>query len=75
MALTRVEPLLYERAELEKLNRVLDGAGAFLLSVYSSYAIRAAQVTDWMHQYFPGVPGLLGWTALRIDAASGARVR
>jgi anaerobic magnesium-protoporphyrin IX monomethyl ester cyclase len=60
VALTRVNPLLYERAELEKLNQVLEGAGAFLLSVYSSYAIRAAQVTDWMHRCFPGVPVFWG---------------
>lgn len=60
VALTRVDPLLYQHDELEMLKPLLDGAGAFLLSVYSSYAVRAAQVTDWMHQCFPGVPVFWG---------------
>jgi anaerobic magnesium-protoporphyrin IX monomethyl ester cyclase len=60
VALTRVDPMLYQRSELEILNPLLDGAGAFLLSVYSSYAVRAAQVTNWMHRCFPGVPVFWG---------------
>ena len=59
VALTRVEPLLYQQRELELLDPLLGGAGAFLLSVYSSYAVRAAQVTGWMHRRHPGVPVFL----------------
>jgi anaerobic magnesium-protoporphyrin IX monomethyl ester cyclase len=60
VALSRVDPMLYRRDELERMAPVLDGAGAFLLSVYSSYAVRAAQVTDWLHRRFPGVPVFWG---------------
>lgn len=60
VALTRVDPLRYGEDELSLLHPLLEGAGAFLLSVYSSYAVRAAQVSDWMHRCHPGVPVIWG---------------
>jgi anaerobic magnesium-protoporphyrin IX monomethyl ester cyclase len=60
VALTRVDPLRYEEDELALLDPLLEGAGAFLLSVYSSYAVRAAQVSDWMHRCHPNVPVIWG---------------
>lgn len=60
VALTRVDPLRYGEDELSLLHPLLEGAGAFLLSVYSSYAVRAAQVSDWMHRNYPGVPVVWG---------------
>jgi anaerobic magnesium-protoporphyrin IX monomethyl ester cyclase len=52
--LSRRSPMRYERAELDLLLPLLDQAGAVMVSVYSSYAERAAQVTDYIHEKLPG---------------------
>jgi anaerobic magnesium-protoporphyrin IX monomethyl ester cyclase len=52
--LSRTEPLLYGRDELALLDPILRRTGAVLLSVYSSYAVRAVQVSDFVHERYPG---------------------
>jgi anaerobic magnesium-protoporphyrin IX monomethyl ester cyclase len=52
--LSRRAPMLYERRELDLLAPMVERAGAVMVPVYSSYAERAEQVTDWVHERWPG---------------------
>jgi anaerobic magnesium-protoporphyrin IX monomethyl ester cyclase len=51
--LSRAEPLLYGAEELSLLDGLLERTGAVLISVYSSYAVRAAQLSDYVHERHP----------------------
>jgi anaerobic magnesium-protoporphyrin IX monomethyl ester cyclase len=52
--LSRTEPLAYERAELAELDAVFGDADVIMIGVFSSYAMRAVQVTDYVHERWPG---------------------
>jgi anaerobic magnesium-protoporphyrin IX monomethyl ester cyclase len=52
--LSRTEPLSYERSELTLLDGVFRDADIVMMGVFSSYALRAAQVTDYVHERWPG---------------------
>jgi radical SAM superfamily enzyme YgiQ (UPF0313 family) len=52
--LSRRSPMLYEERELALLDGMVGEAGAVMISVYSSYAARAVQVTDHIHRRHPG---------------------
>ncbi len=52
--LSRAEPLLFEHRELAQLDPLLAAADLVMVSVYSSYAIRAVQVTEFIHERWPG---------------------
>ena len=52
--LSRTEPLSYERAELSQLDGIFGDADIVMMGVFSSYALRAAQVTEYVHERWPG---------------------
>jgi radical SAM superfamily enzyme YgiQ (UPF0313 family) len=58
--LSRRTPMLYDEKELALLDPLLADADAVMVSVYSSYAARAAQLTDWVHRRHPGRPVFWG---------------
>jgi anaerobic magnesium-protoporphyrin IX monomethyl ester cyclase len=58
--LSRPEPLDYEPDELEPLCKILKEADLVMVAVYSSYAIRAVQVTEFVHKKFPGMKVIWG---------------
>ena len=58
--LSRTEPLDYEPEELEPLSDILKESELVLVAVYSSYAIRAIQVTEFVHRKFPGMKVIWG---------------
>lgn len=58
--LARPEPLAYQEKELEELDAVLKVSELVLVAVYSSYAIRAVQVSDYIHRRYPGMKVIWG---------------
>ncbi len=56
----RQEPLEYERWELELLDEILEETGLVMLAVYSSYSIRAVQLTEYVHEKYPGLKVIWG---------------
>ncbi|HVO39631.1 MAG TPA: radical SAM protein [Spirochaetia bacterium] len=52
--MSRREPMRYDPRELELLDPVLGPSGMVLVSVYSSYEKRARQLTDFIHERYPG---------------------
>jgi anaerobic magnesium-protoporphyrin IX monomethyl ester cyclase len=56
----RPEPLRYSIRELEQLTEVFSDADLAMIAVYSSYAIRAVQVTDFLREKFPGMKVIWG---------------
>ncbi len=52
--MSRPEPLLYTRQELELLDPVMRRSDIVMISVYSSYAVRAVQISDFVHEKYPG---------------------
>jgi anaerobic magnesium-protoporphyrin IX monomethyl ester cyclase len=52
--LSRTEPLSYERAELALLDGLFGDVDIVMIGVFSSYAMRAVQVTDYVHDRWPG---------------------
>ncbi len=58
--LSRTEPLSYERSELALLDGLLGDVDAVMIGVFSSYAMRAVQVTDYVHERWPGRPVFWG---------------
>jgi len=52
--LSRTEPLSYGRDELAQLDGIFGDADAVMMGVYSAYALRAAQVSDYVHERWPG---------------------
>jgi radical SAM superfamily enzyme YgiQ (UPF0313 family) len=53
--LARSEPLEYGPAELEHLDPILRETDVVLIAVYSSYVIRAVQVTEYVKSRFPNM--------------------
>jgi anaerobic magnesium-protoporphyrin IX monomethyl ester cyclase len=53
--LARPEPLLYESGEIELLDGILKETDLVLIAVYSSYAVRAVQITQFIHKKYPGM--------------------
>ncbi|MEW6665578.1 MAG: radical SAM protein [Thermodesulfobacteriota bacterium] len=58
--LARSEPHDYGEEELEPLNDVLKLSDLVMIGVYSSYAIRAAQVTTFVRKRYPGMKVIWG---------------
>lgn len=58
--LARSEPHLYESDELEQLDEVLKDRDLVMIAVYSNYAIRAIQVTEFVHKKYPGMKVIWG---------------
>ena len=57
--LARREPE-YELTELEKLNEILKDTDLVMMAVYSNYFVRAIQITNLIHQRFPGLKVVWG---------------
>ena len=53
--LARREPLEYGHDELEQLDEILKETDLVMIAVYSSYAVRAVQVTEFVHRKYPGM--------------------
>lgn len=51
--LARPEPLEYQPDELKLLDPILNETEILMLAVYSSYALRAVQVTQYARKFFP----------------------
>jgi anaerobic magnesium-protoporphyrin IX monomethyl ester cyclase len=58
--LTRREPVDYEPDELKQLDEILKDTDLVMVAVYSSYAIRAVQVTEFIHTNYPGMKVIWG---------------
>jgi len=58
--LSRTEPLDYEPDELEPLSEILKEGELVMIAVHSSYAIRAVQITKFVHKKFPGIKVIWG---------------
>ncbi len=58
--MSRPFPLLYDAKELSALDQILKTVDVVMLSVYSSYAVRAVQLTDHIHARYPGMPVFWG---------------
>ncbi|MBW2063711.1 MAG: B12-binding domain-containing radical SAM protein [Deltaproteobacteria bacterium] len=58
--MARPEPLEYEMEELNALAGLLADVDLVLVAVYSSYALRAVQVTEFIHKKFPGLRVIWG---------------
>jgi len=58
--LARPEPLDYGADELEALNEILKGSDLVMIGVYSSYAIRAIQITEFIRERYPGLKVIWG---------------
>ena len=58
--LARSEPLIYKSDELEQLDETLKDRDLIMIAVYSNYAIRAIQVTEFVHKKYPGMKVIWG---------------
>ncbi len=58
--LARPEPLDYGPDELEPLGEILKESALVMIAVYSGYAIRAVQVTEFVHKNYPGMKVIWG---------------
>jgi len=58
--LARPEPLSYEQEELAQLDDILKNTDLVMIAVYSSYAIRAVQVTEFIRKNYPGMKVIWG---------------
>jgi anaerobic magnesium-protoporphyrin IX monomethyl ester cyclase len=58
--LARPEPLAYEQEELAQLDEILKNVDIVMIAVYSSYAIRAVQVTEFVRKNYPGMKVIWG---------------
>ena len=52
--------LRYEPSEFEQLNEIIKDTELVMVAVYSSYAIHAIQVTDFIHKKYPGMKVIWG---------------
>lgn len=57
---SRPEPLDYKPNELQLLDAILKETDLVMVAVWSSYAIRAVQVTEYIHNKFPGMKVIWG---------------
>jgi anaerobic magnesium-protoporphyrin IX monomethyl ester cyclase len=58
--LARPEPLDYEPDELEPLKEILKKSDLVMIAVYSGYAVRAVQVTEFVNKTYPGMKVIWG---------------
>jgi len=58
--LARSEPHAYGEEELEPLIEILKPSDLVMIGVYSSYAIRAVQVTAFVRKRYPGMKVIWG---------------
>lgn len=58
--MARPEPVRYSPHELEQLTDVFREADLAMIAVYSAYAVRAVQVTDFLRKKFPGMKVIWG---------------
>jgi len=58
--LARPDPLYYQREEFEQLDELIRDCELVMVAVYSSYAIRAIQVTEFVHKNYPGMNVIWG---------------
>ena len=58
--LARPEPLYYEQHELDQLHDLIKECELVKIAVYSSNAIRAIQVTEFVHKKYPGMTVIWG---------------
>ena len=58
--LARPEPLVYEQHEFQQLDEILKQVELVMVAVYSSYAIRAVQITNYIHNKYPGMKVIWG---------------
>ena len=58
--LARPEPLEYEPEELNQLDGILSESDLVMIAVYSSYAIRAVQITKYVHLNYQGIKVIWG---------------
>ncbi len=56
----RSEPLYYSSAELASLDGILKQSDLVMIGVYSIYAARAAQITEFVHSRYPGLKVIWG---------------
>lgn len=73
----RSEPLLYDNEELRLLDPILIKSDIVMIGVYSTYAARAAQLTDYIHKKHYGLkviwggPHCISAPELSVDYADG----
>jgi anaerobic magnesium-protoporphyrin IX monomethyl ester cyclase len=58
--MARPEPMDYHPGELDALHELLRNTDILMVAVYSSYAVRARQVTDYVRKRYPGLMVLWG---------------
>ncbi|MDD4997894.1 MAG: radical SAM protein [Syntrophales bacterium] len=58
--LARVEPIPYDNEELEMLGEILRGTDLVMISIQSTFAFRAVQITEFVHRKFPGLKVIWG---------------
>ena len=58
--MARPEPLTYTLDELDLLDGLFKDTDLVMVAVYSSYAMRAAQVTEYVHRKYPGMKVIWG---------------
>ncbi len=58
--LARLEPLEYSQQELEALDELIREAELVFMAVYSFYAFRAVQITNYIHRKYPGLKVIWG---------------
>lgn len=58
--MARQEPIEYEMEEIIPLGELLRDVDLVLIAVYSTYAIRAVQVTQFVHDRYPGLKVVWG---------------
>jgi len=58
--LTRVLPIRYEQQEIEQLHDILSNVDLVMVATYSAYVYRAIQVTQFVHQTYPGMKVIWG---------------
>lgn len=75
--LARSGPFVYERNEFERLNEILKDVDLVMVSAYTPGAVSAAQLTELIHQKYPGVkvvwggPHCIGAPELSLRHADG----
>jgi anaerobic magnesium-protoporphyrin IX monomethyl ester cyclase len=75
--LARPEPLEYQPEELKLLDPMLRDTDLLMLAVYSSYALRAVQVTQYARKFFPelkiiwGGPHCISVPHMALEHADG----
>jgi anaerobic magnesium-protoporphyrin IX monomethyl ester cyclase len=58
--LARPEPIEYGLDELERLDEIVRSVDLVMVAVYSSYAFRAVQITEFVHTRYPGMKVIWG---------------